>query len=246
MEKIKEIKKIKEIIDKSNYIVFLGGAGVSTESGISDFRSINGIYNQDYEERPEKILSHNYFMNQPKIFYDFYKKYIINVTPSPNPGHIYLTKLEESGKLKAIITQNIDGLHSLAKSKNVYELHGTVFHNHCVKCNKYFSLDYIKNHSGAIRCDSCNGLVKPDVILYGESLDNNILEESINHIIKSDLLIIAGTSLNVYPAAGLIRYAKNKLLINLTRTSMDIFCDYVYYGKFGETSKQIMDLENNI
>ena len=242
MERIKEVKRIKELINQSNYIVFLGGAGVSTESGVKDFRSLNGIYNQEFEERPEKVLSHNFFMNQPKIFYDFYKKYIINIDPEPNKGHIYLTELEKSGKLKAIITQNIDGLHQKANSKNVYELHGSVKHNHCVKCNKYFDLDYIKNHQGTIRCDVCNGLVKPDVVLYGENLDANILEDSIKHIINSDLLIIAGTSLNVYPAASLIRYAKNKLLINLSRTSMDIFCDYVYYSKFGETCQKLSNL----
>ncbi|MCK4552276.1 MAG: NAD-dependent protein deacylase [Tenericutes bacterium] len=240
MEKVKEVKRIKEIIEKANYIVFLGGAGVSTESGVPDFRSARGIYNQQNELNPEKILSHNFFMNQPKIFYDYYKEKIVNVEALPNQGHIYLTKLEKSGKLKAIITQNIDGLHKEADSKNVIELHGSIFHNHCVKCNKYFDLDYIRSHDGTIRCDSCNGLVKPDVVLYGENLDDNLVEAAITHIIKSDLLIVAGTSLNVYPAAGLLRYAKKKLLINLTRTSKDIFCDYVYYGKFGETCEQLM------
>lgn len=239
MEKVKEVSRLKHIINEANYIVFLGGAGVSTESGVPDFRSARGIYNQDRKINPEKILSHNFFMNQPKIFYDYYKENIIHREALPNPGHKYLTELEKSGKLKAIITQNIDGLHQMANSKNVIELHGSIYHNTCVKCNKTFDLDYIINHEGAIRCNDCNGLVKPDVVLYGENLDMDVLESAITHIIKSDLLIIAGTSLNVYPAAGLIRYAKNKLLINLTRTSKDIFCDYVYYGKFGELSEQL-------
>ncbi|XMB72333.1 NAD-dependent protein deacylase [Mycoplasmatota bacterium WC30] len=244
MEVIKDIKKINEIINRANYIVFLGGAGVSTESGVPDFRSPTGLYNQPYKFSPEKILSHNFFFNQPKIFYEFYKEKIISVNPEPNPGHYFLTNLEKTGKLKAIITQNIDGLHTKANSKNVIELHGNVNYNHCVKCNKAFDINYIKNATDTVRCDECNGLVKPDVVLYGETLDNFVIESSLKHIQKSDLMIIAGTSLNVYPAAELMRYANKVLLINLTRTSKDIYCDYVYYGKFGETSKELQSIRD--
>jgi NAD-dependent deacetylase len=239
MEIITEIIDVLELVKKSEYIVFLGGAGVSTESGVPDFRSPDGLYNQPNKYNPEKILSHNFFFNQPSIFFDYYKKNIINIKPVPNDGHYFLTQLERTGKLKTIITQNIDGLHLDAGSKNVIELHGNVHHNHCVKCNKYFDLKYMDEYNGTIRCDVCNGLVKPDVVLYGEGLDQANLEKAVYHIQKSDLLIIAGTSLNVYPAAGLIRYANKKLLINLGRTSKDIYCDYVFYGKFGETTKKL-------
>ncbi len=242
METIKKISRLKEIIDASKNIVFLGGAGVSTESGIPDFRSPDGLYNQPYKFSPEKILSHNFFFNQPKIFYEYYLEKIININPIPNYGHSYLADLERKGKLKAVVTQNIDGLHYDAGSINVIELHGNIHHNHCVKCGKYFDLDYLKKFTGTVRCDDCNGLVKPDVVLYGEQLDENTLSKAIEAIESSDLLIIGGTSLNVYPAAGLIRYANKILLINLTRTSKDIYCDYVYYGKFGETCKELQEL----
>ncbi len=244
MKVIKDIKILFEIINHAENIVFLGGAGVSTESGVPDFRSPGGLYNQPYKFSPEKILSHNFFLNQPKIFFDFYKEKIINIDPEPNPGHYYLTDLEKSGKLKAIITQNIDGLHQKANSKNVIELHGNVNYNHCIKCNKAFNLEYVKNAKNPVRCDECNGLVKPDVVLYGEDLDNSVLESAVKHIQQSDLMIIAGTSLNVYPAADLMRFAKKVLLINLTKTSKDIYCDYTYYGKFGETSKELQSLSD--
>ncbi len=244
MELIKEIKRLSEVIDNAKSIVFLGGAGISTESGVSDFRSDDGLYNQPHKFSPEKILSHNFFLNQPKIFYEFYLEKIVNIVPVPNAGHYYLKELEEQGKLKAVITQNIDGLHLQAGSKTVYEIHGTVHKNHCIKCNKFFDLDYIKAKGPiAIRCDVCDGLVKPDVVLYNEPLDSSILEKAIEAIQKADLLIVGGTSLNVYPAADLLRYANKILLINLTRTSKDIYCDYVYYGKFGETSLLLKEKE---
>ena len=239
MHLITDIEEIKRLIDESDNIVFLGGAGISTESGVPDFRSPEGLYNQPYKFSPEKILSHNFFLNQPKIFYEYYKEKIINIDPKPNPGHMFLTELEQLGKLKAIITQNIDGLHLLSGSRNVLELHGNVNHNHCIKCNQYYGLEYIKNSDNPVRCKRCNGLVKPDVILYQEPLDPGLLERAVSLVSECDLLIIGGTSLNVYPAAGLIRYAKKKLLINLSKTSKDIYCDYVYYGKFGETCKKL-------
>lgn len=244
MELIKDIESLKTIIDTAKSIVFLGGAGVSCESGIPDFRSSKGIYNQKYHINPEKILSHNFFMNQPKIFYDFYKENILYLEALPNPGHLYLAKLEEKGKLKAVITQNIDGLHQRAGSKNVIELHGNVYRNNCVKCHKDFDIDYILSNPNPVRCDACNGLVKPDVVLYNESLKEDDINKAINVIMGADLLIIAGTSLNVYPAADLIRFSKKRLLINLSRTSKDVFCDYVYYGKFGETCDSLSAIDN--
>lgn len=244
MEVIKDIKRLYEIIDSSESIVFLGGAGVSVESGIPDFRSSQGIYQQHQRLNPEKILSHNFFMNQPKIFYDFYKENILYLNALPNPGHLYLANLEKEGKLKALITQNIDGLHQLAGQKNVVELHGNVYRNYCVKCKKEFDINYIMNHENPVRCDGCHGLVRPDVVLYTEPLDEKNMIKAIEAIVSADLLIIAGTSLNVVPAADLIQFAKKKLLINLDRTSRDIFCDYVYYGKFGETCKQLIKIAN--
>ena len=242
MEVLHDIKRIKELIDNASTIVFLGGAGISTESGIPDFRSPNGLYNQPYKFSPEKILSHNFFLNQPKIFYEFYKENIINFEANPNFGHIYLAILETTGKLKTIITQNIDGLHQIANSKHVLELHGNVSSNHCVKCNKEFDIEYIKNSENPVRCDACNGLVKPDVVLYGEMISNDIMKEAIKSVSEADLLIVGGTSLSVYPASGLIRYAKKKILINTEKTSKDIFCDYVYYGKFGELCQKLNDI----
>ena len=244
MEVVKSIERLRDIIDCHPRLAFLGGAGVSTESGIPDFRSENGLYNQPYKFSPEKILSHNFFFNQPKIFYDYYLEKIINIDPMPNEGHIVLKQLEDAHRLIAIITQNIDGLHHMAGSKNIYELHGNIHQNHCVKCHKSFDIDYLRQSPSPVRCDQCNGLVKPDVVLYGESLDEEVLSKSIEAIQSADLLIVAGTSLNVYPAAGLIRYAKKILLINLTRTSKDIFCDYVYYGKFGETCEELKKIQN--
>jgi NAD-dependent deacetylase len=242
METVKTISRLADLINQAKSIVVLDGAGVSTESGIPDFRSPKGIYKKDYEYRPEKVLSHNFFMNQPKIFYEYYKENIVHIDAKPNPGHIFLAELEKQGKLKAIITQNIDNLHQLAGSKNVIELHGSIYRNYCVKCHKKYDIDYILNNIEPIRCNECNGLVKPDVVLYGESLENDNISNAIKEIVKADLLIVAGTSLSVYPAADFVRYGKKTLLMNLSRTSSDIYFDYVFYGKFGETCKAIQEI----
>jgi NAD-dependent deacetylase len=240
MEVIKEISRLQEIIDQAESIVVLTGAGVSTESGIPDFRSPSGIYKQDFEFRPEKILSHNYFMNQPKIFYDYYKSKIIHIDALPNPGHLYLTKLEKQGKIKAIVTQNIDGLHHLAGSKNVIELHGSIYRNHCVKCGKKYDVNYIINNDSPIRCEECNGLVRPDIVLYNENLGNEVIMKAIKANSDADLLIVAGTSLTVYPAADLVKYGRKTLLMNLTKSSKDIYFDYVFYGEFGKTCENLL------
>jgi len=239
MEVIKDLLRLQEVLARYQKIVVLGGAGTSTESGVPDFRSATGLYNQPHKFSPEKILSHNFFFNQPEIFYDFYKEHIISKDPRPHIGHQILAKWEQKGIITKIITQNIDGLHQLAGSNNVIELHGSVLTNHCVKCHKAFDLDYIKQHTGVIRCDNCNGLVKPDVILYNEPLDEHKISEAIHAILEADLLMIIGTSLNVYPAAGLIDFASKTLLLNESRTSRDIDCDYVYYGPFGKTLEQL-------
>jgi len=239
MEVIQHLLRLKEVLAKYQKIVVLGGAGTSTESGIPDFRSATGLYNQPHKFSPEKILSHNFFFNQPELFYEFYKEHIISKDPKPHIGHQILARWEREGKITKIITQNIDGLHQLAGSNNVIELHGSVLTNHCVKCHKLFELDYIKQHSGVFRCDNCNGLVKPDVVLYNEPLDEAKILEAIQAIQEADLLMIIGTSLNVYPAAGLIDVARNTLLLNESRTSRDIDCDYVFYGPFGTTLEQL-------
>lgn len=244
MEVIKDLSRLKEIIDTAESIVFFGGAGTSTESGIADFRSPNGLYNQNRKEDPEKILSHNYFMNRPKRFFDFYKENIVNIAAKPNPGHEFLVNLEKAGKLKAVITQNIDGLHQMAGSENVLELHGSIYQNECVKCHKKYSLDYVLNNPNPVRCIDCESLVKPNVILYGESLDTDIVLQSVEEIVKADLLIVSGTSCSVFPAADLVTYANKKLLINLEKTSKDHICDYVYYGKFAETLNAIRKMND--
>lgn len=246
MEEFKSVTPIVELIDKAKSIVVLTGAGASVESGIPDFRSPKGIYNKDYAYRPEKVLSHNFFMNQPKIFYEYYKENIIHTEALPNPGHLLLAELEKSGKVKAIITQNIDGLHQLAGSKNVLEIHGSIYRNHCVRCHEAYGINYILHNNDPIRCIECNGLVKPDVVLYDEALDNDTVLNAVEAIVKADLLIIAGTSLRVYPAADLVKYGKKTLLMNLSKTSKDIFFDYVYYGKFGEACREIQNKMNKV
>ena len=218
MNKIDELQKI---IDKSNNIVFFGGAGVSTASGIPDFRSEDGLYNQKFKYPPEVMLSIDFFYTHPDEFYKFYKDKFNLLKFKPNIVHNYLFKLEQSGKLKAIITQNIDGLHTKAGNKNVFEIHGTIYINHCIKCNKEYDVSYIFNSKGIPTC-KCGGIIKPDVVLYGESL-NKSFNEAIKYILKADTLIVAGTSLNVYPAAGMINYfnGKNLVIINKTNTQYD-------------------------
>ena len=211
-----KISKLKEIIDNSKSLVVLTGAGVSTASGLKDFRSKDGIYNKRYDYNPEEILSHHFFINNPKYFYDFYKKELNPLGYSPNSFHYFLKKLEDKKILKAIITQNIDNLHTLAGSKNVLELHGSVMRNYCTKCHKFYDGNYIFNSKDIPKCE-CGSIIKPDVVLYEEELDYDMLDQAINYIENADTLIVAGTSLTVYPAAGLVRYFKGKNLVILNR-----------------------------
>ena len=228
-------EKLEKIIDESNSIVFFGGAGVSTESGIPDFRSRDGLYNHKYKYPPEEILSHTFFMNNTEEFYDFYRDKIIKYDAKPNAAHIRLAELEKKGKLKAVITQNIDGLHYDAGSKNVFELHGSIRRNHCMNCGKFFTLNYIKASEGVPRCE-CGGVIKPDVVLYEESLDDKTVEGAVSAIQKAEVLIVGGTSLTVYPAAGFLRYYKGNhlVLINKTRTPIDDKAELALYGSIGD------------
>lgn len=235
MDKISEFKKI---IDESDNVVFFGGAGVSTESGIPDFRSKDGLYNLKYKYPPEEIISHSFFVRNPEEFYRFYKDKMLCLTAEPNACHKALAKLEKEGKLKAVITQNIDGLHQKAGNKEVYELHGSVLRNYCSRCGKSYTAEYIKNFSGVPRCD-CGGIIKPDVVLYEEPLDGETIEKAINAISRADVLIIGGTSLAVYPAAGLIDYYRGDklIVINLSPTPRDGEADLLIDEKIGEVFK---------
>ena len=240
MDKKTEI--LKEMINESNSIVFFGGAGVSTESGIKDFRSVDGLYNQKYEYPPETILSHSFFIHNTEAFYKFYRDKLNCLDAKPNITHEVLAELENKEKLKSIITQNIDGLHQEAGNKNVFELHGSIHRNYCMKCHKFNRKEKVFNTNEPIPlCDECGGIVKPDVVLYEEGLDEKILSSAIKSIEKSDLLIVGGTSLMVYPAAGLIRYFKgNKLvLINKQETAFDNFANLVIHDSIGKTFKNI-------
>ena len=233
-----EIEKLTEILKKSNNIVFFGGAGVSTESGIPDFRSSNGLFNEklNITFTPEQLVSHTMFMRYPEEFFEFYRDKLIYPEAKPNDAHIALAKLEEMGKLKAVITQNIDGLHQSAGSKNVYELHGSVLRNYCVNCNAFYDEKYILESHGIPKCSKCSGIVKPDVVLYEEGLDEDTIQGAISAISKADTLIIGGTSLVVYPAAGLINYfnGKNLILINKSTTSADSKADLVIHDSIGK------------
>lgn len=235
-----KIQRFKQLVSESNKIVFFGGAGVSTESGIPDFRSEDGLYNQQYNYPPEEILSHKFFMKHLEEFYKFYKEKMNSLQYEPNITHIKLAELENKGKLKAIITQNIDGLHQKAGSQNVYELHGSVLRNYCMKCNKSYSAEYVFSSNGIPKC-SCGGIIKPDVVLYDESLNHQILQESIKNIEKADLLIVAGTSLTVQPACSLIDYfeGKNLVLINKDETIYDYKADLVINEGLGKVFKEI-------
>lgn len=231
---------LQSVIDEGKRIVFFGGAGVSTESGIPDFRSADGLYSQKYKFPPERIISHSFFMSQPEEFYRFYRDRMIFPEAKPNAAHLKLAELERAGKLSAVITQNIDGLHTAAGSKNVIELHGSVHRNHCMKCGRAYGLDFIINSEGIPRCE-CGGIVKPDVVLYEEGLDENDINRAINAIAEADVLIIGGTSLVVQPAAGLIRFfdGRRLVVINKTPTSADDEADIVIKGSIGETLWQI-------
>ncbi len=229
------MSELADLIRQSENIVFFGGAGVSTESGIPDFRSVDGLYNQKYDYPPEIILSHTFFVNHTEEFYKFYRDKMICPGVLPCSAHTALAKLEEAGKLKAVVTQNIDGLHQAAGSKTVYELHGSVHRNYCMKCGKFHGIEAITNSEGIPRCE-CGGIIKPDVVLYEEGLDGNTLNGAIRAIENADMLIVGGTSLTVYPAAGLIRYyGGNRLvLINKTETPYDKSADYVYHDSIGK------------
>lgn len=231
----KKIELLKQWMEQSDSIVFFGGAGVSTESGIPDFRSVDGLYNQTYKYPPETIISHSFYVRNPQEFYRFYKDRMLFPDAKPNRAHLALAKLEQEGKLTAVITQNIDGLHQAAGSKEVLELHGSVHRNYCTRCGQFYDLDYVLKSEGVPRC-SCGGTIKPDVVLYEEGLDNRILQKSVNAIRNADMLIVGGTSLVVYPAAGLIDYYQGKrlVLINKDKTARDSMADLVINGKIGE------------
>ncbi len=235
-----KIAKLKAMIDESNYIVFFGGAGVSTESGIPDFRSVDGLYNQKYKYPPEEILSHSFFSLYPDEYYRFHHEKLVIGEARPNPAHIKLAQLEEQGKLKAIITQNIDGLHQAAGSKNVIELHGTLLRAYCSRCYKEYPHEVMERGDGVPKCD-CGGVIRPDIVLYEEQLREEDISAAVHHIRKADMLIIGGTSLVVYPAAALVNYYRgNKLvLINRGSTSQDNYADLVIRDKIGEVFSQI-------
>ena len=235
-----ELEQLQKMIDESNSIVFFGGAGVSTESGIPDFRSVDGLYHQKYDYPPETILSHTFYRQKTSEFYRFYRDTMLCLSAKPNAAHLKLAELEKAGKLKAVVTQNIDGLHQAAGSKTVYELHGSVLRNYCESCGKFYDAQYILDSEDVPRCE-CGGFIKPDVVLYEEGLDNTVMTNAICAIASADMLIIGGTSLVVYPAAGLIDYYKgNKLVvINKAPTSRDGMADLVISGPIGEIFSQI-------
>ena len=235
-----EVRKLQEIIDDSRRIVFFGGAGVSTESGIPDFRSADGIYHQHYKYAPEQVVSHSFFKAHPDVFYEFYKEKMMCLEAEPNAAHRKLAQMEEAGRLTAVITQNIDGLHQKAGSKKVYELHGSIHRNYCQKCGRFYDAAYVKASPGIPRCE-CGGIIKPDVVLYEESLDSMTIEKSIRAIAEADTLIIGGTSLVVYPAAGFIDYFRGKhlVVINKSVTAREVGAELSISAPIGEILGQI-------
>lgn len=237
---MEQIQKLSQIIQDAKRVVFFGGAGVSTESGIPDFRSEDGLYRQKYRFSPEQILSHTFFVQNPEEFFEFYRDKMIYLDAKPNAAHQKLAQWEKAGKVSAVITQNIDGLHQMAGSKHVLELHGSIHRNTCMNCGAHYSVQDILQSTGIPRC-SCGGIVKPDVVLYEESLDENVLMESIQEIRQADVLLIGGTSLQVYPAAGLIRYFQGDhiVLINKSSTPADNSADLVISGSIGEVLSQV-------
>jgi NAD-dependent deacetylase len=242
--KDKQVLSFLKMVDESNNIVFFGGAGVSTESGIPDFRSKDGLYNQKYKYPPEEILSHSFFVNNTEEFFEFYRDKMNLVNYEPNITHKKLVELERKGKLKAIITQNIDGLHEKAGSKNVLELHGSIYRNRCTDCGRVHSIEYVFDKSQKVpicQRNRCNGIVKPEVVLYEEMLDNDIVSKAVDYISKADLLIVAGTSLTVYPASGLINYfrGENLVLINKDTTPMDNRADLVINESLGDVFSEL-------
>ena len=235
-----KIEKLKQWISESERIVFFGGAGVSTESGIPDFRSVDGLYNQKFEYPPEQIISHSFFVKRPEYFYRFYREKMLPLGFEPNITHRVLARWEEEGRLSAVVTQNIDGLHQKAGSKRVYELHGSVLRNYCMRCGKFHSAEFVKNSEGVPKCE-CGGTVKPDVVLYEEGLDQDTIEKAVSAIYQADLLIVAGTSLTVYPAAGLINYYRGKrlVLINRDETPYDHRANLVFHESLGKIFEQL-------
>ena len=236
------VEELQKIISESSNIVFFGGAGVSTESGIPDFRSVDGLYHQQWDYPPEVILSHSFFMKNPEEFYRFYRAKML-CEAQPNPAHKKLAALEKTGKLKAVITQNIDNLHQMAGSKNVLELHGSVYRNHCMKCGTFYDVEYMKSTQGVPRCPKCGGIIKPDVVLYEESLDSQVLQESVRAISQAEVMIIGGTSLSVYPAASLIDYFRGSHLVVINRdpTPRDSMAQIVISQPIGEVFAQIQE-----
>ena len=235
-----KLETLKLWISESQNIVFFGGAGVSTESGIPDFRSVDGLYNQKFEYPPETIISHSFFVRKPEYFFRFYREKMLPLGFEPNITHKTFAQWESEGKLLAVVTQNIDGLHQKAGSKTVYELHGSVLRNYCTRCRKFHSAEFVKDSSGIPRC-SCGGIVKPDVVLYEEGLDQDVIEKSVMAIRQADLMIVAGTSLTVYPAAGFVNYYRGKrlVLINRDETPYDVYADLVIHDSLGVVLSQL-------
>ncbi len=235
-ELLEKQEQLKQMIDEHERIVFFGGAGVSTESGIPDFRSAQGIFTTSGLMNPEEVVSHSFFMQHPDEFYDFYKKSMVFLDAKPNPAHIKLAELEAAGKLTAVVTQNIDGLHQKAGSKNVFELHGSVLRNNCMSCGKFFSAEYVMECDGIPKCDVCGSMVKPDVVLYEEALDSAVMEGAAKAIMAADMMIIAGTSLVVYPAAGFVGcFMGDKLaIVNMSPTPQDGKADLLIEGPVGQ------------
>lgn len=238
-----KIEKFCEIVKNSRNIVFFGGAGVSTESGIPDFRSVDGLYNQQYDYPPEEILSHTFFMKNTEEFYRFYRNKMLCLDAKPNTAHLKLAELEKRGVLRAVVTQNIDGLHQAAGSRNVFELHGSVHRNYCMKCHKEYNAQYMLDSVGIPKC-RCGGIIKPDVVLYEETLDDDTVTGAVHAIANADTLIIGGTSLNVYPASGLIRYfsGENLVIINMSPTPTDNNADLLIHEKIGEVFSHIGEI----
>ena len=239
-ESVEQIEQMKRIVKESNHIVFFGGAGVSTESGIPDFRSVDGLYNQKYKYPPEVMVSHSFYRSHTEEFFEFYKNKMIALDAKPNTAHLKLAQLEKDKKVRAVITQNIDGLHYAAGSKEVMELHGSVHRNYCETCGRFYPVEYIVQAEGIPRCE-CGGIVKPDVVLYEEGLDSDTMQRAIRHMKEAEVLIIGGTSLAVYPAAGFIDYFQGShlIVINMDQTSRDVHADLVIHEKIGEVFAQL-------
>jgi NAD-dependent deacetylase len=239
------VPALEKIIQESDSIVFFGGAGVSTESGIPDFRSVDGLYHQKYDYPPETILSHTFWEQNPEEFYRFYRDKLIVKGARPNAAHLRLAKLEREGRLKAVVTQNIDGLHQAAGSKTVYELHGSTLRNYCTGCGKFYDIDFIANSTGVPRCPDCGGIVKPDVVLYEEGLDDEVVSGAVQAIRRADTLIVGGTSLVVYPAAGLLRYFRGRhlVVINMQPTPADESADLCIAQPIGQVLREDVELE---